>query len=123
MPVVACPDCAKKLNVPETAAGQNVQCPACRAVFAVPPSAFAEALETPSPANRPTTPSTPKPKLQPQPLPGGAGKPGVAAAGSGSPAGAKPGPSRVGFWIVVGVIGLLLGGAIFGLARVLRETP
>jgi predicted Zn finger-like uncharacterized protein len=35
----SCPACQRQLNIPDSAAGQQVRCPLCQAVFAVPSAA------------------------------------------------------------------------------------
>lgn len=34
MPIIACPQCQKKLQLPEAFAGKQVQCPGCKNIFA-----------------------------------------------------------------------------------------
>lgn len=74
MPVIACPECAKKLNVPETAAGKRVRCPGCQAVFSVPtedtatPPTPLPGARTASAAQRaPVSPRKAAPPPEPEP--------------------------------------------------------
>ena len=82
MPVVPCPGCAKKLNVPESVAGKRVRCPGCQRVLTVPaaavPSPPSPSVPTPAPRPAPVpnempTPMPPAPRFRkppaPEPLP------------------------------------------------------
>ena len=54
MPVFACPNCLRPLQIPELAAGNALRCPLCQAVFQVPESAAAGSAKTgsaPTPVN------------------------------------------------------------------------
>jgi hypothetical protein len=69
--VIHCPNCTKKLAVPESAAGKNARCPHCQQVFAIP--AIAAAVPPPLPeANVAITaepPPPPLPRRKPEPIP------------------------------------------------------
>jgi hypothetical protein len=65
MPVVACPECGKKLNVPESAAGKKVRCPGCQKVFPVPGAPAANPTSAPTPPPRPAAVATPTPAPRP----------------------------------------------------------
>ena len=76
MPTIACPNCHKKLNVPEKYAGRSAKCPACHGVFQVPPrepaaidlEAVVEDMMSKKPATAPpaaTPPVTAKPSSLP----------------------------------------------------------
>jgi hypothetical protein len=68
VPVVACPECAKKLNVPESAAGKKVRCPGCQKVFPV-PGASAAVASPPPPVPKPAPKPAPQRDDAPTPMP------------------------------------------------------
>ncbi|MCC6419322.1 MAG: hypothetical protein IT429_13895 [Gemmataceae bacterium] len=68
MPLVKCTACSRKLNVPETAVGKQVRCPACKNVFRVPLAEAAHpVVEAVEPA--PVRPAAAKPAARPVPPP------------------------------------------------------
>src|SRR5262249_2522120 len=78
MPVVTCPECTKKLNVPDTAVGKKAKCPGCNAVFAgsaPAPAPAAAPLPLPPEPKKAAPPARPpdlkkgKQPPEPEPLP------------------------------------------------------
>jgi DNA-directed RNA polymerase subunit RPC12/RpoP len=49
---ITCPECRKKLNVPDTAAGKRVRCPACKHLVPIPALSVTTAPTPPSEADR-----------------------------------------------------------------------
>lgn len=50
--IISCPSCQRKLQVPETLAGQDVQCPTCGATFVAKVGAAPASRGAPSPGDR-----------------------------------------------------------------------
>jgi hypothetical protein len=73
MPVVtSCPDCARKLRVPDELLGKKVRCPGCKVVFvasadAAPPSPPAPRRPTPAPAREERIEQQPRARKAPPP--------------------------------------------------------
>jgi hypothetical protein len=51
--IISCPSCQRKLQVPESLLGQDVQCPTCGATFAASTAGGAPARSSPEPAQPP----------------------------------------------------------------------
>ena len=111
MIVVTCPECDKKINLPETSVGRRVRCSGCQAIVLVSP-----------PSDDLPAAAPPPQRGGPPPLPrqnGRGDEPNEPI--DEPPANAAPRPfrpqtppARLGFWLAVVVVGLLIvGGGIF----------
>jgi len=61
---VTCPQCSKKLKVPDTAAGKKVRCPGCQTSIPVPGEAVAVAPPPIPRSSRPAPPDLPAPGVE-----------------------------------------------------------
>ena len=105
--VVTCPKCEKKANVPDTSVGRRIRCSGCQAIFLA-----VDENASPSPPPPPQQRSGPPPLPQQYEPNEPADDP--AASSAPEPLGPAAPPSRLGFWIAVVLVALLMvGGGIF----------